>query len=313
MHALKMPFTSLQPQPHPLLCLPVKPAGGSEHHSQSTPALAATATIGPASGSSTWQSRAWGTSDVQVLFTHRPGASETTQQIEHRGRRVTVDLEDEEVAFSSQPQGPTPRPGQPFAQAAPRPEPQQARNPSPEVSCCDLWPSIPTCSELRPVAPARRGEYSRRSQAGLRAQSVPQTLDRGLLSSGLRAPPREAPVAITLSQGVEPPGAWGRIRVTQQVVGSWGLWLQAGQASCRRGSVVLGGVLLVGQREGEWAAQGRVRGDGRAQNQSKELQAEISSKLGGSLGAPGKLGSAGHARPGPPCPGPLLWGLTRVV
>lgn len=73
MHALKMPFTSLQPQPHPLLCLPVKPAGGSEHHSQSTPALAATATIGPASGSSTWQSRAWGTSDVQVLFTHRPG------------------------------------------------------------------------------------------------------------------------------------------------------------------------------------------------------------------------------------------------
>ena len=34
----------------PLLCLPVKPAGGSEHHSQAPPALAAT-TVGPASGS----------------------------------------------------------------------------------------------------------------------------------------------------------------------------------------------------------------------------------------------------------------------
>lgn len=131
------------------------------------------------------------------------------------------------------PSAPSPRaphPGQvsPLPRLPPGQNPQQARNPSPEVSCCDLWPLIPTCSELRPVAPARRGEYSRRSQAGLRAQSVPQTLDRGLLSSGLRAPPREAPVAITLSQGVEPPGVWGRIRVTQQVVGSWGLWLQAG-------------------------------------------------------------------------------------
>lgn len=51
-----------------------------------------------------------------------------------RGRRVTVHLEDEEAAFSSQPQGPTPRPGQPFAQAAPQPEPAAGQKPQPGKS-----------------------------------------------------------------------------------------------------------------------------------------------------------------------------------
>lgn len=51
-----------------------------------------------------------------------------------RGRRVTVHLEDEEAAFGSQPQGPTPRPGQPFAQAAPQPEPAAGQKPQPGKS-----------------------------------------------------------------------------------------------------------------------------------------------------------------------------------
>uniref|UniRef100_A0A8C0HX76 Uncharacterized protein n=1 Tax=Balaenoptera musculus TaxID=9771 RepID=A0A8C0HX76_BALMU len=147
MHTLKVPFI-------------VSPASASSPSSSTSassrleglgstaralPALAATANIGPASGSSAGQfrQRAWGTSDSPVLFIHRPGASGTTQRLEYRGRRVTTEPEEEEVDSGSQPQGPTSPPGQLPAQAAPQPEPQQARatrGPSPEVSCCGLWP-----------------------------------------------------------------------------------------------------------------------------------------------------------------------------
>ncbi|TEA11799.1 hypothetical protein DBR06_SOUSAS6910305, partial [Sousa chinensis] len=116
------------------------------------PALVATANIGPAGGPSPGQfrQRAWGTRDSPVLFIHRPGASGTTQRLEYRGRRVTTELEEEEVDSSCQPQGPTSA-GQLPAQAAPQPELQPerqpelqqaraTRDPSPEVSCCGLWP-----------------------------------------------------------------------------------------------------------------------------------------------------------------------------
>ncbi|KAM9078717.1 insulin [Megaptera novaeangliae] len=155
MHTLKVPFI-------------VSPASASSPSSSTSassrleglgstarapPALAATANIGPASGSSAGQfrQRAWGTRDSPVLFIHRPGASGTTQRLEYRGRRVTTELEEEEVDPGFQPQGPTSPPGQLPAQAAPQPEPQPeprpelqqaraARGPSPEVSCCGLWP-----------------------------------------------------------------------------------------------------------------------------------------------------------------------------
>ncbi|XP_007092665.2 insulin [Panthera tigris] len=111
------------------------------------PALAATANIGPTSGSSAgqFQQRALGTSDSPVLFIHRPGASGTTQRLEYRGRRVTAELLEEEVDPKTQ--GPASHPAEPPAQAAPQLEPQPesqparaAGEPSPEVSCCGLWP-----------------------------------------------------------------------------------------------------------------------------------------------------------------------------
>ena len=69
----------------PRLCLPVKPAGGSEHLSRAPPALAAT-TIGPASRSPARQfpQRAWGISDSPVLFIHCPGALGATQRSQRR-------------------------------------------------------------------------------------------------------------------------------------------------------------------------------------------------------------------------------------
>ncbi|XP_072826838.1 uncharacterized protein [Vicugna pacos] len=116
------------------------------------PALAATANIGPASGppARQFRQRAWGTSDSPVLFIHRPRASGITQRLEYRGRRVTAELEEEEGDSSPQPQGPTPRLAQPPAKAAPQPEPQSARaarDPSPEVSCCGLWPRRPPSAQ----------------------------------------------------------------------------------------------------------------------------------------------------------------------
>uniref|UniRef100_A0A8D2KEV3 Uncharacterized protein n=1 Tax=Urocitellus parryii TaxID=9999 RepID=A0A8D2KEV3_UROPR len=114
------------------------------------PALAATANIGPASGSSSGQfrQRVLGTSDSPVLFIHRPGAAGTTQRLEYRGRIITTELVKEEADPSPQPQDPSPQPQEPTsppavppAQPTPQPEPQQvraAREPSPEVSCCGL-------------------------------------------------------------------------------------------------------------------------------------------------------------------------------
>uniref|UniRef100_A0A8D2DE47 Uncharacterized protein n=1 Tax=Sciurus vulgaris TaxID=55149 RepID=A0A8D2DE47_SCIVU len=109
------------------------------------PALAATANIGPASGSSSGQfrQRVLGTSDSPVLFIHRPGAAGTTQRLEYRGRIVTTELVREEAEPSPQAEGPASPPDLPPAQPAPQPEPQQvraAREPSPEAGCCGLWP-----------------------------------------------------------------------------------------------------------------------------------------------------------------------------
>ncbi|XP_053058732.1 insulin-like [Acinonyx jubatus] len=62
-----------------------------------------------------------------------------------RGRRVTAELLEEEVDPKTQ--GPASHPAEPPAQAAPQLEPQPesqpasaAGEPSPEVSCCGLWP-----------------------------------------------------------------------------------------------------------------------------------------------------------------------------
>ncbi|KAB0362252.1 hypothetical protein FD754_006408 [Muntiacus muntjak] len=106
MQALKVPFT-------------VSPA------SASSPSSASRATAGPASGSPARQlpQRARGISDFLVLFIHCPGALGAAQRLQRRGQRVAAELEEEKVASGSQPQGPTPTPGQPFAQAAPWPEP----------------------------------------------------------------------------------------------------------------------------------------------------------------------------------------------
>uniref|UniRef100_A0A8C0Z6Q2 Uncharacterized protein n=1 Tax=Canis lupus familiaris TaxID=9615 RepID=A0A8C0Z6Q2_CANLF len=145
MHTLKVPFV-------------VSPASASSPSSSSSststrleglgtparapPALATTANIGPTSGSSSGQfrQRALGTSDSPVLFIHRPGTSGTTQRLEYRGR-VTAELPGGEV--DPKPQGLASHPAEAPAQAAPQPEPQSARaarEPSPEVSCCGLWP-----------------------------------------------------------------------------------------------------------------------------------------------------------------------------
>ncbi|XP_008576869.1 PREDICTED: insulin, isoform 2-like [Galeopterus variegatus] len=125
----------------PSTSTPIRPEGLGTT-ARAPPALASTANIGPASGSSSGQvrQRALGTRDSPVLLIHRPGAAGTTQRVEYRGRRVTAELVREEVVSSPQPQGP---PAQPPAQPVPQPEPQQsraAREPSPEVSCCGLWP-----------------------------------------------------------------------------------------------------------------------------------------------------------------------------
>uniref|UniRef100_A0A8C6C421 Uncharacterized protein n=1 Tax=Monodon monoceros TaxID=40151 RepID=A0A8C6C421_MONMO len=146
MHTLKVPFiVSPASASCPSSASAASRLEGLGGTARAPPALATTANIGPASGSSPGQcrQRAWGTSDAPVLFIHRPGASGTTQRLEYRVRRVTTELEEEEVDSSSQPQGPTSPAGQLPAQAAPQPEPQQARvtrDPSPEVSCCGLWP-----------------------------------------------------------------------------------------------------------------------------------------------------------------------------
>ncbi|VTJ79772.1 Hypothetical predicted protein [Marmota monax] len=106
------------------------------------PALAATANIGPASGSSSGQfrQRVLGTSDSPVLFIHRPGAAGTTQRLEYRGRIITTELVKEEVDPSPQPQDPSPQPQEPAsppavppAQPTPQPEPQQEISSLPEL------------------------------------------------------------------------------------------------------------------------------------------------------------------------------------
>uniref|UniRef100_A0A452TJ22 Insulin n=1 Tax=Ursus maritimus TaxID=29073 RepID=A0A452TJ22_URSMA len=104
------------------------------------PTLAATANTGPTSRSSAGQfrQRDLGTSDSPVLFIHRPGTSGTTQRLEYRGRRVTGELLEEEV--DPKPQSPTTHPAEPPAQVAHQLEPQATQEPSPEVSCCGLWP-----------------------------------------------------------------------------------------------------------------------------------------------------------------------------
>ncbi|XP_047548387.1 insulin-like [Lutra lutra] len=150
MHTLKVPFV-------------VSPASASSPSSSTStrleglgaaarapPTLAATANTGLASGSPAGQlqQRGLGTRDSPVLFIHRPGTSGTTQRLEYRGRRVTAELPEEEVA--PQPQGPTSHPAEPPAQPASQPEPQPpqlepqaaraTREPSPELRCCGLRP-----------------------------------------------------------------------------------------------------------------------------------------------------------------------------
>lgn len=86
MHTLKVPFI-------------VSPASASSPASTSStrleglgttarapPALAATANIGPTSGSPAGQlqQRGLGSGDSPVLFIHRPGTSGTTQRLEYR-------------------------------------------------------------------------------------------------------------------------------------------------------------------------------------------------------------------------------------
>ncbi|XP_024110664.1 insulin isoform X1 [Pongo abelii] len=125
---------------------------GLDATARAPPALVATANIGQAGRSSSRQfrQRALGTSDSPVLFIHCPGAAGTAQGLGYRGRRVTAELVWEEVDSSPQPQGSESLPAQPPAQPAPEPEPQQARvarEPSPEVSCCGLWPRRPQRSQ----------------------------------------------------------------------------------------------------------------------------------------------------------------------
>uniref|UniRef100_A0A8D1DPL6 Insulin like growth factor 2 n=1 Tax=Sus scrofa TaxID=9823 RepID=A0A8D1DPL6_PIG len=146
MHTLKAPFTiSPASALSPSSSSAATRLEGLATTARAPPTLVATATIGPTSGSPARQfrQRVWGTSDSPVLFIHHPGASGTTQRLEDRGPRVTPELEDEQPDSSPQPQGPTSPRAQPRAPAAPQPELQQARaarDPSPQVSCCSLWP-----------------------------------------------------------------------------------------------------------------------------------------------------------------------------
>ena len=122
-----------------------------------------------------------------------------------------------------------PRQVSPLPRLPPGQSLQPARNPSPEVSCCDLWLLIPTRSEPRPAAPALRGECSGHPQAGLRAAGSGQW---PAVLQGSEPHLGKLPLPSPLSQGLEPPGGQVRIRVTQlesgvQMVGSWGL-------SCRQ-------------------------------------------------------------------------------
>ncbi|XP_030189722.1 insulin [Lynx canadensis] len=148
MHTLKVPFiVSPASASSPTSSSPSTRLEGLGTTARAPPALAATANIDPTSRSSAgqFQQRALGTSDSPVLFIHRPGASGTTQRLEYRGRRVTAELLEEEVDPKTQ--GPASHPAEPPAQAAPQLEPQPesqparaAGEPSPEVSCCGLWP-----------------------------------------------------------------------------------------------------------------------------------------------------------------------------
>lgn len=117
------------------------------------------------------------------------------------------------------PRAPHPRQVSPLPRLPPGQSPQPARNPSPEVSCCDLRLAIPTAQN--------RGQWPQPSEVSAPdapgQDGVPQALD-----SGSEPHLGKLPLPSPLSQGVEPPGGWVRIRVTQlesgvQRVGSWGL------------------------------------------------------------------------------------------
>lgn len=87
MHTLKLPFTvsaASASSPSSSSTAARREAPGASARAPS--ALAAAASIGPASGSPAgqFQQRAWGTSESPVLFIHRPGASGTTQRLEYR-------------------------------------------------------------------------------------------------------------------------------------------------------------------------------------------------------------------------------------
>ncbi|XP_011785463.1 PREDICTED: insulin isoform X1 [Colobus angolensis palliatus] len=125
---------------------------GLDATARTPPALVATADIGQAGRSSSRQfrQRALGTSDSPVLFIHCPGAAGIAQRLEYRDQRVTTELVWAEVNSSPQLQGSESLLAQPPAQPAPQPEPQQARvarEPSPELSCCGLWPRRPQRSQ----------------------------------------------------------------------------------------------------------------------------------------------------------------------
>ncbi|XP_060033310.1 insulin-like [Erinaceus europaeus] len=114
---------------------------------RATPALVAAASPRRAAGSSSGQlrARAEGSGDSPVLIIHRPGTS-GQQRLEYRGRIVTTGQAKEEGDPSPQPQDPE-APAQPTAQPDAQPEPRAegeppraTREPSPEVSCCGLWP-----------------------------------------------------------------------------------------------------------------------------------------------------------------------------
>ncbi|XP_064143645.1 insulin-like [Loxodonta africana] len=144
MHTLKVPFVVSAASSTSTSSSPSTRLEGLGTTARAPPALAATANIGPTSGSSAgqFQERALGTSDSPVLIIHRPGAAGTAQRLEYRGRRVTADLVEEEVGTRPQHQGPPAGPAHsayPLAQPALQPA-RASRDPSPEVSCCGLWP-----------------------------------------------------------------------------------------------------------------------------------------------------------------------------
>nr|KAF6272217.1 hypothetical protein mPipKuh1_006553 [Pipistrellus kuhlii] len=150
MRALTLPFT-----------ISPAPASPPSSATLSPPASAAAAAhSSPAGSSSTGGSpagqlgqKAWGSSDSPVLFVHRPGASGATQPLEHRGRRVTAELQEEEAGTDSipRPQDAAAPPAQPPAQPPARPArqprrrprqkpPRAAREHSPQAGCCGLCP-----------------------------------------------------------------------------------------------------------------------------------------------------------------------------